>query len=205
MWDRGDRSQVLSLVSLVACAIAWLLAAVSIGLLAVATVNGRLPIEPRLAGPITVGLSAFLAANAFALIFGAQMRQVRLGVNLGLAAGLNIAFDPSLGTYGAALATFIGYVALLALNLGGLRTSDGAQPRAILAALAVCLGAVGVNGLVAGTDAWPVAALASAAALLSVAPVIYRLVRTFPWPAEPRADSTVSGVSSGSPEAPHVL
>jgi O-antigen/teichoic acid export membrane protein len=196
-WDRGDRAHVLSQVALVACVLAWLLGALSIGVLVVANATTRLPIDPRLAGPITVGLAAFMVANAFAIVYGAQKRQSRLGVNLALAAtltiALNVVFDPLLGAYGAALATFIGYTSLLALNLWGVRTAGGAQPRAILAVLAVCLATIGINGLAV----WPAGAWVSAAALLVVGPMIVRLVRVFPWPSQPNPHSSQAGPSGG--------
>lgn len=204
IWDRGARSDVLSLVAVVACLLGWLLVALSIVILVVATGAVFLPIDPVLAGPITVGLAAFVVANSFGLLYAAEMRQMRLGFNLALAAtlniALNIALDPSLGAYGAALATFIGYVSLLALNLWGVRATGRVEPRAALAALAVCLGSIGVNGLVAGTPAWPVGAGLATVALLAVTPVILRLARAFSWPSEPIAGSTGAGSSGGSPE-----
>jgi O-antigen/teichoic acid export membrane protein len=199
-WDRGDRRHVLSLVALVACGLGWLLGAMSIGLLVVAGATDRLPIDPLLAGPITVGLAAFMVANAFAILYAAQKRQARLGVNLALAAtlniALNVAFAPLLGAYGSALATFIGYTALLALNLWGLRAAGDVKPPAILAALVVGLGAVAANGLVAGTGAWPIGAGAAAIVLLGLAPIIFRLVRGFPWP----SDGSVESASSAAPD-----
>ncbi len=201
LWDRGERGQVLSLVALVACALGWLLGLLSIGLLVVGSATVLLPIEPLLAGPITVGLAAFVVANAFAFIYGAQKRQARLGVNLAIAAALNIvlnlAFDPLLGAYGASVATFIGYTTLLALNLWGLRQAGKVHPFAILACSAVGLGAIAVNGLVAGTRWWPAGAWVSAGALLVLLPRILRLVRSFSWPYE-------SATSSKDPRDPDV-
>ncbi len=203
-WDRGDRRHVLSLVALVACVLGWLLAALSIGLLVVAGATDRLPIDPLLAGPITVGLATFMVANAFAILYAAQKRQARLGVNLALAAtlniALNVAFAPLLGAYGSALATFIGYTALLALNLWGLRAAGDVQPRSIVAALAVGLGAVGANGLVAGTTASPIGAWVAVLALMAVTPLTLRLVRGFSWPTEPVAGFTPAGPTG---ELPH--
>jgi hypothetical protein len=174
----------------------------SVALLVVVGAGVHLPVDALLAGPITVGLAAFVAASSFSLLYAAQMRQVRLGVNLALAAalniGLNVAFAPSLGAYGAALATFIGYASLLALDLWGLRAAGGTQPRVMLAVLAVCLAAIGANGLVAGTGAWPIGASVSVAALLVVAPAILRHMRAFPWPSEPVDGPTGSGMEVGT-------
>lgn len=182
-WDRGDAPRVLSLVVLAADVLGWILALLSIGVILVATIGDFLPIDARLAGPIAIGLAAFVASTTFALVYGAGLRQGRLAVHLALAAalnvGLNIVVVRSLGPYGAAAATAISYGALLAMNLwalrGIVRISDGSGLRV----WAVCFLATVANGVVAGTDLWPAAAVISTLILVALSPHLARLVRTF--------------------------
>ena len=182
-WDRGDVPGVVSLVVLAAAVLGWLIGLLSIGVVFVATIGGFLPVDAWLAGPIAIGLAAFVAASTFALIYGAGLRQGRLAVHLALAASLNIGLNlvvvNGLGSYGAAAATAISYSALLAMNFwalrGVVRISDGSGLRV----WAVCFFATIANGVVAGTHLWPAAAVISMLILVAVSPHLARLVRTF--------------------------
>lgn len=182
-WDRGDAPRVMSLVVLAADALGWIIALLSIGVILVATIGDFLPIDARLAGPITIGLAAFVASSTFALVYGAGLRQGQLAVHLALAAALNVGLNlvvvRSLGAYGAAAATAISYGALLAMNLWALREivriSDGSGLRV----WAVCFLATIATGVVAGTHLWPAAAFFSTLILVALTPHVARLARTF--------------------------
>ena len=182
-WDRGDTPRVYSLVVLAADVLGWIMALLSIGVILVATIGDFLPIDPRLGGPIAIGLAAFVASSTFALVYGAGLRQGRLAVHLALAAALNIGLNlvvvRSLGAYGAAAATAISYGALLAMNLwalrGIVRSSDGSGLRV----WAVCFLATVAHGVVAGTDLWPAAAVISTLIVVAVSPHLVRLVRAY--------------------------
>ena len=182
-WDRGDAPRVSSLVVLAADVLGWIIGLLSIGVILVATIGDFLPLDARLAGPIAIGLAAFVTSTTFALVYGAGLRQGRLAVHLALAAALNIGLNlvvvRSLGPYGAAVATAISYGALLALNLwalrGIVRISDGSGLRV----WAVCFLATAGHCVVAGTALWPAAAVIATLILVALSPYLARLFRTF--------------------------
>lgn len=182
-WDRGDAPRVISLVVLAADVLGWILALLSIGVILVATIGGILPIDARLAGPIAIGLAAFVASTTFGLVYGAGLRQGRLAVHLALAAALNVGLNlvvvRTLGPFGAAAVTAISYGALLAMNLWALRGIVRISSGSGLRVWAVCFLATVTNGAVAGTDLWPAVAAISTLILVALSPHLARLVRTF--------------------------
>lgn len=182
-WDRGDAPRVLSLVVLAAQLLGWILALLSISVILIARYGDVLPIDVRLAGPIAIGLAAFIASTTFGLVYGAGLRQGRLAIHLALAAALNVGLNlvvvPTLGPFGAAATTAISYGALLAMNLWALRGIMPMSDDSGLRIWAVCFLATVANGVLAGTDLWPAVAVVSTLILLALAPNLARLVRTF--------------------------
>ena len=182
-WDRGDTRAVFSLVVVAADVLGWIIAGLSIAVIVVATAVDVRAIDTRLAGPIGIGLAAFVASTTFGLIYGAGLRQGRLAVHMAVAAALNIGLNiivvRSLGAYGAAAVTAISYGALLAMNLwalrGILRISEGSGLRV----WAVCFLATVANGVFAGADMWPAAAVISTLILIALSPHLARQVHGF--------------------------
>lgn len=202
-WDRGDRAHVLDLAVVVLALLGWVSAALSLVVVLIATASGVLPIDARLAGPIAAGLAAMVAANGLGLVYGSGLRQARLATHLAVAAAVNIAMNiavaPILGAYGASLATLVGYLVLLGLNIWGLRSQPGAS-RSLVLYGAICLAATVGHGLVAGTAAWPFAATVTFIVLLALSPILGRHARSFVGRSERAEEIVPSGSSARPPE-----
>ena len=168
-WDRGDRGPAAEAIATLAVILAWGTAALAAGAVLVATLVPA-TLDPRLVGPIAVGLGAFVVGNAIALLYASGERQARLAVHVVMGAAfniaLNLALDSSLGATGAALATAASYLLVLVLHAHGLRRTlderalrDGGLAIVVLS----IAGFAAVLGPVPGVLA---AILAGAAALL---------------------------------------
>jgi O-antigen/teichoic acid export membrane protein len=182
-WDRGDRRLVSSLVVSIAATLSWILAALAIALILVSTSSSLLPVDARLAGPIAIGVAAFVTSTTFGLIYAADLRLGRLALHLGLASllsiGLNLALARSLGAYGAAVVTAIGYMTLLALNLWALRHVVDIASKAGMRVWAGCFIVTAFHCAVAGTEVWPAAALIATVVLLALLPTLVGSWRNF--------------------------
>jgi O-antigen/teichoic acid export membrane protein len=177
-WDAGHKTSVLSTVWLAALGLSSILGIVALMVTALATLAPGVAVDARLAGPIAIGIVAFVAANCFGIVYGAQLRQVRLGTHLAACAlmnlSLNILLVPILGPYGASLATAASYSLLLVVNIWGIGDIV-AVPRASAAAVgAIVVVAVGVPGLFAGSSVWPVLAVGACIALTVTTALIAR-------------------------------
>ena len=169
-WDRGDRGPAAEAIATLAVILAWGTAALAAGGVLAATLVPAIRLDPRLVGPIAVGLGAFVVGNAIALLYASGERQARLAVHVVMGAAfniaLNLALDGSLGATGAALATAASYLLVLVLHAHGLRRTlderalrDGGLAIVVLS----IAGFAAVLGPVPGVLA---AILAGAAALL---------------------------------------
>lgn len=195
-WDQGKRLFVVRTSMTVAALLACVSAALSVALILVATTSSILPMRADLAGLIAAGLTAFVIANAMGLVYAAGLRQARLAGHFAVAAvgniALNVLITPSLGAYGASLATLVAYIGLLALNLWGLRAEIGLH-RVALLAVTLSLVTVTILGFGAGTSEWPILA-AGATVLIAciLAGLVADVIATFRRSSRPSEESQLS-------------
>jgi O-antigen/teichoic acid export membrane protein len=168
-WDRGDRGPAAEAIATLAVILAWGTAALAAGGVLVATLVPA-TLDPRLVGPIAVGLGAFVVGNAIALLYASGERQARLAVHVVVGAvfniALNLALDSSLGATGAALATAASYLLVLALHVHGLRRTLNERALRDGGLAIVVLSIAGLAPVVGPVPGAVAAALAGAAALL---------------------------------------
>lgn len=168
-WDRGDRGPAAEAIATLAVILAWGTAALAAGGVLVATLVPA-TLDPRLVGPIAVGLGAFVVGNAIALLYASGERQARLAVHVVVGAvfniALNLALDSSLGATGAALATAASYLLVLTLHVHGLRRTLNERALRDGGLAIVVLSIAGLAPVVGPVPGAVTAALAGAAALL---------------------------------------
>jgi O-antigen/teichoic acid export membrane protein len=168
-WDRGDRGPAAEAIATLAVILAWGTAALAAGGVLVATLVPA-TLDPRLVGPIAVGLGAFVVGNAIALLYASGERQARLAVHVVVGAvfniALNLALDSSLGATGAALATAASYLLVLVLHVHGLRRTLDERALRDGGLAVVVLSIAGLAAVVGPVPGAVAAALAGAAALL---------------------------------------
>jgi O-antigen/teichoic acid export membrane protein len=182
-WDDGHPSAARGTVIAVTVLVCWALGVLSLALVAVLPRIPGLPVEPRFAGPIVAGTSAFVVASALGVLFNAARRQARLAVNTWSAAIanviLNVALVPAFGALGSAAATAIAYGALLLLNIVSLGVARDVLADRRLLSLSVA-GLVGISS-VATWGAGPpplLLVLVPAGLLLVTFPATTRVART---------------------------
>jgi len=168
-WDRGDRGPAAEAIATLAVILAWGTAALAAGGVLVATLVPA-TLDPRLVGPIAVGLGAFVVGNAIALLYASGERQARLAVHVVVGAvfniALNLALDSSLGATGAALATAASYLLVLALHAHGLRRTLDERALRDGGLAVVILSIAGLAAVVGPVPGAVAATLAGVAALL---------------------------------------